>query len=141
MTQRTSIHVGPRVVLTMGLLVAAMSSSGVAGTPAESDGIQTWTSRGGHRSADASVLGTEYDRETRDTAVRGGKAGKEAGKRRLPPLPRPTTLTLNVEGVERSALLYPGLNAHAVPSPILLYFHGFTGTSQDSAERTKFHEL
>jgi polyhydroxybutyrate depolymerase len=69
------------------------------------------------------------------------KARKEPRKKAIPLLPRPTTLTVKVDGVERSALVYPGLKAHAATSPVLLYFHGFTGTSKDSADRTRFHEL
>ena len=56
-------------------------------------------------------------------------------------LAAPVNLTLSVDGVKRSALVYPGKKAAIRPSPLVIYFHGFNGTSEDSARRTKFHQL
>ncbi len=51
------------------------------------------------------------------------------------------TLTVSVNGVERSALVYPGRKANTKPAPVIIYFHGFSGTSRDSAQRAGFHKL
>lgn len=53
----------------------------------------------------------------------------------------PFTLTVSVNGVERSALVYPGRRADTKQSPVIMYFHGFSGTSKDSSQRTRFHKL
>src|SRR4051794_38215259 len=40
---------------------------------------------------------------------------------------KPVTVTLQVDGVERQALVYPGRDAAAAPAPLVLSFHGFGG--------------
>ena len=87
---------------------------------------------------------SEARREERDKRYQTGlrkKAGKEAEQRILPPFSRPATLTVNVDGVERSALVYQGEEARAAPSPVLLHFHGFGGISEREAQSRRFHEL
>lgn len=81
------------------------------------------------------------ERQKRYEAGRREKSRRDSKKRALPPLSRPTRLAVIVDGVARSALVYPGVKAHAVPSPVLIYFHGFTGTSENSARQRRFHDL
>jgi polyhydroxybutyrate depolymerase len=81
------------------------------------------------------------ERKKRYDAGRREKAQKEAERRILPPLPRPTTLTVNVDGVQRSAIVYPGTRSNSVPSPVLLWFHGYGGKAVKTAESNPFHQL
>jgi len=53
----------------------------------------------------------------------------------------PFTLEVSVNGQQRSALVYPGRKADKEPSPVVMYFHGFSGTSDDSARKTGFHKV
>lgn len=55
-------------------------------------------------------------------------------------LAAPVTLTLTVDGLERQALVYPGKDAAAVPSPLLLAFHGFGDSAENMAKYTRLHE-
>jgi len=126
----------------LAILAALQSLSPVGGQP-DIDHVPPISAPASIRSVKRGVILAVADSQPNSPKARliKSKAQKEAKKRALPLLPRPTTLIVNVDGVERSALVYPGLKAHAAPSPVLLYFHGFTGTSKDSADRTKFHEL
>jgi polyhydroxybutyrate depolymerase len=54
---------------------------------------------------------------------------------------KPVTRTVQVDGVARTALVYPGRGAGKVPSPLLLAFHGFSGTSESMASISNFHSL
>ena len=51
------------------------------------------------------------------------------------------TLKVSVDGLQRSALVYPGRRTDKQPSPVIMYFHGFGGTSKNSARKTGFHKL
>ncbi len=53
----------------------------------------------------------------------------------------PVTHTLTVDGIQRSAVIYPGTNALQAPSPLVLVFHGFTGNANGMAKIARIHEL
>lgn len=55
-------------------------------------------------------------------------------------LAEPVTVKLTVKGVERKALVYPGKAAGTEAAPVVLVFHGLTGTSGWAAKATKIHE-
>ncbi len=55
--------------------------------------------------------------------------------------PLPTTRTLTVDGATRTALVYPGRNALTTPSPLVLVFHGFTGTAEGMAGTSRLQVL
>ncbi|MHB9131045.1 MAG: CE1 family esterase [Armatimonadota bacterium] len=52
----------------------------------------------------------------------------------------PITWKIRVDGVERSALIYPGKKADVIPSPVVFAFHGFSGVPQDMAGWSRLHE-
>ena len=52
--------------------------------------------------------------------------------------PTPLTRTVMVDGVERMAIIYPGRHANDTPSPLILAFHGFSGSAQ-SMTATRLH--
>lgn len=54
-------------------------------------------------------------------------------------LAEPLFLSVTVDGIERTALVYPGEHAGTTPSPVVLAFHGF-GSSAVSMARTLLHE-
>jgi polyhydroxybutyrate depolymerase len=81
------------------------------------------------------------ERKKRYDAGRREKAQREAERRILPPLPRPTTLMVDVNGVERFAIVYPGIRSNEVPSPVLIWFHGYTGKAVEVARRRRLHQL
>ncbi len=49
----------------------------------------------------------------------------------------PVTEKIFVDGVWRTALVYPGQQAQHTPSPLVLVFHGFTGTAYGMAKIAK----
>ncbi len=49
--------------------------------------------------------------------------------------------TVLVDGVARTALVYPGRHANKTPAPLLFAFHGFSGTSASMASVSNFHSL
>jgi len=53
----------------------------------------------------------------------------------------PGTRRVLVDGHERTALVYPGKNAASVPSPLVLVFHGFGGTSSSAAYAAELHQV
>jgi len=48
--------------------------------------------------------------------------------------------TILVNGVKRTALVYPGKHAFTTPSPLVLVFHGFTGTARSMARLSGIHD-
>lgn len=44
----------------------------------------------------------------------------------------PVTLTMTVDKFARTALVYPGIDAQKVPSPVVLVFHGFLSNSRQT---------
>lgn len=54
----------------------------------------------------------------------------------LPLLQQPTTLTLTVEGIERTAIVYAPQNDSA---PVVFVFHGFTGNARQAARAYNVH--
>jgi polyhydroxybutyrate depolymerase len=53
----------------------------------------------------------------------------------------PMTRTLVVDGIQRTALLYPGKDATNTASPVVLVFHGFSIPAEDMATKvSKVHE-
>lgn len=52
-----------------------------------------------------------------------------------------TTQRLIVDGVERTALIFPGKDAQFTPAPLVLVFHGFTGNSWNMSRIARIHEL
>jgi polyhydroxybutyrate depolymerase len=52
----------------------------------------------------------------------------------------PVEVRLDVNGVERTALVFQGSRAHATPAPLVLCFHGFGGTSRNLAASIRLHE-
>ncbi len=101
----------------------------------------------GFRVACALAPSTSLDNAVSQPEPKSGARGErkearqQAKRRILPPLPRPTTLSVNVDGVERSAIVFPGIRSNAVPSPVLLWFHGYGGRSVEEAERRRLHQL
>ena len=55
-----------------------------------------------------------------------------------PVLAEPFILKVTVAGVERRALVFPGNEAYATPTPVVLAFHGFSG-SHTSMATTRLH--
>jgi len=51
----------------------------------------------------------------------------------------PVMFLETVRGVERRALVFPGRHAFDTPSPVVLAFHGFSGSATSMAA-TKFHD-
>ena len=47
----------------------------------------------------------------------------------------PVTRKYQVDGVERTAIIFPGSKARTATSPVVLAFHGFGGTAAHMAER------
>lgn len=48
-------------------------------------------------------------------------------------------ITLQVEGVQRTAVIYPGLESLRKPSPVVMVFHGFSGNARSAARRYNLH--
>ena len=46
----------------------------------------------------------------------------------------PTTITVMVDGIQRTALVQPGLRSATTPSPLLIFFHGLGGSSRDGLD-------
>jgi len=53
----------------------------------------------------------------------------------------PVTQKLLVDGVWRTALVYPGTAAQQTPSPLVFVFHGFTGNARGMAKIANIQEL
>jgi polyhydroxybutyrate depolymerase len=51
----------------------------------------------------------------------------------------PEEITLQVEGIRRKALVYPGSECLRKPSPVVLVFHGFTGNASHAARAYGLH--
>ena len=51
----------------------------------------------------------------------------------------PEEITLQVEGVKRSTLVYPGSASLRKPSPVVLVFHGFNGNAGHAARKYSLH--
>lgn len=51
----------------------------------------------------------------------------------------PEEITLQVEGVRRTALVYAGSESLRKPSPVVLVFHGFSGNARNAARRYSLH--
>jgi polyhydroxybutyrate depolymerase len=52
----------------------------------------------------------------------------------------PITLKVNVDGLERKARIYPGAQAKESPSPLLLAFHGYSGTAANYDKATQLQK-
>ncbi|MCS6830976.1 MAG: PHB depolymerase family esterase [Armatimonadota bacterium] len=48
-------------------------------------------------------------------------------------------LTLQVEGVQRTALVYAGTESQRQPSPLVLVFHGFSGSAHAASRKYSLH--
>ena len=53
----------------------------------------------------------------------------------------PVTKKILVDGIWRTALVYPGKSAQQTPSPLVLVFHGFNGNANGMAKIAKIQEL
>lgn len=54
-------------------------------------------------------------------------------------LQQPDLWTIPIDGVGRTALVYPGSGAQRKPSPVVLVFHGFTGNAYHAARAYSVH--
>lgn len=52
----------------------------------------------------------------------------------------PVMVKITVDEVERTALVYPGKEAAKTPAPLVVAFHGFTGTARSMARMSRLHE-